>query len=151
MLHEEELMDRALPLKIVGVVRPSEDASNADVSTAVAYTSELTDYLIRHTNESAVIEAQEKDPKTNVLTGMAFDAEGDEAKAQSAREYLGSLGISEKASFFQLVMYYAARDGENSGSAGNQAGMSQLAAMDENAMAAALDQWLAVIRIRRFC
>ena len=33
--------------------------------------------------------------------------------------------------------------GENSGSAGNQAGMSQLAAMDENAMAAALDQWLA--------
>ena len=46
MLHEEELMDRALPLKIVGVVRPSEDASNADVSTAVAYTSELTDYLI---------------------------------------------------------------------------------------------------------
>ena len=143
MLHEEELMDRALPLKIVGVVRPSEDASNADVSTAVAYTSELTDYLIRHTDESAVIEAQEKEPKTNVLTGMAFDAKGDEAKAQSAREYLGSLGISEKASFFQLVMYYAARDGENSGSAGNQAGMSQLAAMDENAMAAALDQWLA--------
>ena len=134
-LDEEALLRHALELKITGIIRPREDAADASISTAVAYTSGLTDYVIGHTDESAIVKAQESDPAVNVLTGMAFEAPDDAAKAADAREYLGSLGVSEKASFYRLMMYYAQSSGA-SAAAGSMA-------MDETTMAAALDRWLA--------
>ena len=132
-LNEEELLSNALELKISGVIRPKEDAADAGISTALAYTAKLTDYVIARADESAVIQAQEADSSVNVLTGMAFESPDDESKAADAKEYLGNLGISEKASFYKLMMYYS-----QSGSSA-PAGM----AADETAMAAALDRWLA--------
>lgn len=133
--NEAALLANAVTLKITGIVRPAKDASNASLSTAVAYTSALTDYVIRHTNESAVILAQQQSPDINVLTGLRFQSPDEASKLADAKEYLGALGISEKASFYKLMMYYTA----GNAAAGMQAGMP----MDESAMAAALDQWLA--------
>ena len=134
-LSEEELLSNALELKITGVIRPKEDASDAEISTAVAYTSKLTDYVIEHTNESAIVKAQESNAAVNVLTGMAFESSDDASKAADAKEYLSNLGISEKASFYKLMMYYSSSQGGASAAAGM--------AMDETAMATALDRWLA--------
>ena len=134
-LNEETLLDSALELKITGIIRPREDAANANITTAVAYTSKLTDYVIEHTNDSAVIKAQEADDTINVLTGMAFASPDDASKAADAKEYLSGLGISEKASFYKLMMYYT----QSGDAASSAAGMT----MDENTMAAALDGWLA--------
>ena len=134
-LNEETLLDHARELKITGIIRPKEDGADASITTAVAYTSMLTDYVIEHTNESAVILAQEADETVNVLTGMAFASPDDASKAADAKEYLSGLGISEKASFYKLMLYYA-QSGDTASSA---AGM----AMDETTMAAALDRWLA--------
>lgn len=142
-LNEEELLENAVELKITGVIRPKKDAENADISNAVAYTSKLTDYVISHTAESAVIKAQEADETINVLTGMKFKSPDDKAKAADAKEYLSSLGVSEKASFYKLMMYYASNNSEKSSTAVNQNGMSSGSIpTDETAMAAALDQWL---------
>lgn len=142
-LNEEDLLKNAVELKITGVIRPKEDAQNASISTAVAYTSKLTDYVVTHTNESAVIKAQEADSEINVLTGMKFESPDDEAKVKDAKEYLGSLGISEKASFYKLMMYYASNNSETSNTGAGQNGMTAgNMATDENAMATALDRWL---------
>lgn len=132
-----------MELKITGIIRPKEDAQNASISTALGYTAKLTDYIISHTNESAVIKAQEADPGTNVLTGMEFETSDDEKKAEDAKAYLSSLGISEKASFYQMLMYYSANNTETSeASAGQQTMTAGNMTMDESSMAAALDQWL---------
>ena len=96
----------------------------------IAYTSALTDYVIDRANDSAVVRAQEADPVVNVLTGMAFTSPDDASKAADAKTCLSGLGISEKASFYKLMASYA-----QPGAAGM--------AMDETAMAAALDRWLA--------
>lgn len=138
-----------------GINRPDEDqwllrldwaynAQNADISTAVGYTTQLTDYIISHTDESAVIKAQEADSSINVLTGMEFETSDDETKVSNAKEYLSSLSISEKASFYQLLMYYTSNNTEADASFAGQTGVSAgTAAMDETTMAATLDQWLA--------
>ena len=136
-LNEEELLDGALTLKISGIVRPKDGSSTQSISTAVAYSSLLTGYVVDHTDSSAVIKAQEADPSVNVLTGMSFEPADDAAKADDAKEYLSGLGISEKASFYKLMMYYAQNDGESSAAA------ASAAAMSETAMASALDRWLA--------
>ena len=133
-LNEETLLGNAPELKISGVIRPKEGATDANITTVVAYTSGLTDYVIKHTNESAVIKAQEADKTVNVLTGMAFESSDDASKANDAKEYLSALGVSEKASFYKLMMYYA----QSGDAASSAAGM----AMDETTMAAALDRWL---------
>ena len=142
-LNEEELLDKALPLHITGIIRPKEDTNNASISTAVAYTSKLTDYVIKHTNESAVIQAQETDPAVNVLTGIAFESPDDASKAADAKEYLSSLGISEKASFYKLLMYYSQNGSDASNATGSDASNAAGMTMDETTMASALDQWLA--------
>lgn len=143
-LGEEELFEGAVELKITGVIRPKEDAANASISTAAAYTFKLTDYVIAHTDDSAVIQAQEAEREINVLTGMKFESSDDEAKVNDAKEYLSSLGISEKASFYKLMMYYASSNSETSNSEAAQSGMTAgNMVMDETAMAAALDGWIA--------
>lgn len=131
VLNEEALLENAVELKITGVIRPMEDAANASITTAVAYTSSLTDHIITHTNSSDVIKAQESTPDINILTGMRFESADDVEKAGNAKEYLSNLSVTEKASFYKLMMYYAdATDSMNT-------------AMDESQMAAALDMWLA--------
>lgn len=132
VISEEKLLENALKLKISGVIKPKADAENLDIMTAVAYTSKLTDYIIKHTDESAVVKAQEADKEKNVLTGMNFESADDTSKAADAKSYLSSLSVSEKASFYNLMMYYAS---------GNGNAVSSMAA-DENTMAAALDMWL---------
>ncbi len=142
-LHEEKLLENAVKLKITGIIRPKENAENANISTTVGYTAKLTDYIISHTNESAIIKAQESDRGMNVLTGIEFETSDDAAKAKDAKEYLSSLGISEKASFYQLMTYYASKNIESDNASAGQTGMAAgNMAMDETAMAAALDQWL---------
>lgn len=138
-LHEEELLKNAVELKIAGIVRPKEDATNADITTAVGYTSKLTDYIIAHANKSAIVQAQEANPKINILNGMKFESSDDASKAEDAKAYLLSLGVSEKASFYQMMLYYSSNsDASSSPAAGNAM------AMDETSMAAALEQWLSL-------
>ena len=72
--QQEQLVKNGITLTISGVIRPKTDAANATISTPVAYTSQLTDYVIEHTNASAVVTAQEETPEINVLNGMEFEA-----------------------------------------------------------------------------
>lgn len=131
ILNEKELLEHAIELKISGIIRPKEDGANGDISTAVAYTALLTDWIIAHTNTSAVIQAQEANPAINVLNGMKFELADDAEKANDAKTYLSELGTSDKATFYQMMMYYTGTT-----SAGQVPD-------DEASMAAALDVWLA--------
>lgn len=150
VFNEEQLLKNAVELKITGIIRPVEGAENADISTAVAYTSMLTDYVIKHTDESAIITAQESSPEINVLNGMEFEVPDDSRKIEDAKTYISAMGVSDKASLYQMMMYYSSQNTQTSanseqsvsagvGQAGNNAESMN---MDENTMAAAMDQWL---------
>lgn len=67
------LVDSALELKVVGILRPNEEASATALSGTVGYTSALTDYVVAHIHESEIVQAQLADPETNVFTNFAFD------------------------------------------------------------------------------
>lgn len=150
VFNEEQLLKNAVELKITGIIRPVEGAENADISTAVAYTSMLTDYVIKYTDESAIITAQESSPEINVLNGMEFEVPDDSRKIEDAKTYISAMGVSDKASLYQMMMYYSSQNtqtpgnSEQSVSAGvGQAGNNaESMNMDENTMATAMDQWL---------
>jgi len=129
-MDQAALMENAVELKVAGIVRPKEDASAADINSAVGYLSGLTDYCIHHTMESPVILAQEAEPEINVLTGMKFIPEDDEQKARDAITYIHNMPGTEKAQLFALISYYeeqqeasAEQAGEDSEKGGIESGM----------------------------
>lgn len=94
---EELLKDKSLELKISGVVRQNKDSKNDFIATNVGYTKALTDWVIEHTNNSEVVKAQEENKEVSVLNGLKFSVSNDEEKANEAKKYLQSLGVSDKA------------------------------------------------------
>ena len=100
------LINKAIPLKVSGIIRPKEDAKNATINTAVAYTNLLTNYVIDRANESAIVQAQKNTPEINVLNGVRFNATTDEEKIQDTKKYLLNLSDNEKANMYQLILYY---------------------------------------------
>lgn len=149
--QQEQLVKNGITLTISGVIHPKTDAANATISTPVAYTSQLTDYVIEHTNVSAVVTAQEETPEINVLNGMEFEAPSQEEKIEDAKTYLSSMGVSDKAAMFQMIQYYLAQEqtgvkfsGDPSQlSQGNGSMVSSMGSADEAALTQALDLWLA--------
>ena len=100
------LMNKSIPLKVTGIIRPKEDAKNATINTVVAYTNLLTNYVIDQANESAIVQAQKNTPEINVLNGVHFNATTDEEKIQDTKEYLLNLSEDEKVNMYQLILYY---------------------------------------------
>ena len=92
-----ELTKTAIPLKISAIVRRTSRDSGGLILGSVGYTQALTSYLMKYTDESPVVKAQESTPEINILTGYAFTEADDEAKAAAAKDYLENMGTSEKA------------------------------------------------------
>ena len=92
-------------LKVVGIVRPSEDASSSMVTGAIGYTSALTEYAIETISETDVIQDQMDDPDTDVITGLPFPSDEDEEPTaeeieEIVTETLAELTTSEKAAAY---------------------------------------------------
>ena len=132
----EQLLDNAYELKISGVIRPKEDAANASISGVVGYTSALSDEIISHTAESAVVKAQEASPDVNVLNGLTFSPADDETKAADAAAYLSALSVTEKAELCRTILGSDTVQGDNAEMA------NTMAAMSDEELAATLDQSL---------
>lgn len=96
--------DNAIRLKVVGIVRQSEDAVSSFLTGAVCYTSALTDYIIERSNESDIIKAQIDNPKVDVISGLKFKVEGEEPTTEeivaSVDEWVKKLSVTEKASLY---------------------------------------------------
>ena len=102
------LYDNGTPLKVVGIIRPNEDAVSGMLTGSIAYTSELTEYVVEQSKASAAIKAQLADPMHDIFTGLPFDlSEGNLTEAEKAslfREYVSTLDVKGKAETYINVM-----------------------------------------------
>lgn len=105
MLYES----RSVPIKIVGIVKPDEDATAAMLTGAVAYTSALTDKLLSSADGSELVDAQLAQPDIDILTGKPFEPEKlpeltDEEKRESFIRYASSLTDDERAELYKEAL-----------------------------------------------
>ena len=97
------------PVKVVGIARPSEDATSTSVSGAIGYTSALTDYAIRKTEKMPLVVAQLADPTVDILNGLPF-ATGEEVPPTeeeiraAVTEYIAALTNADKAAIYIDLM-----------------------------------------------
>ena len=78
MREDEAFMNNvystAQKIKIVGILRPNEDAVATSLGSSVGYTFALTEHLINQINDSEIVKEQNASPETDVFTGLPFEA-----------------------------------------------------------------------------
>ncbi|MGN1377923.1 MAG: ATP-binding cassette domain-containing protein [Dorea sp.] len=77
--YMQEVYDNSPDLKIVGIVCPKEGSTSMTLATGVAYTKELTQYVIETAEKSEIVEKQMANRDVNVFSGKRFDDEEEES------------------------------------------------------------------------
>lgn len=90
----KQLLANSVDIKIVGILKPNGDASNASITTNVAYTNKLTQYLINTVNDSDIVKEQLANPAVDVFTGEPFGENSYEANLTK----LGVANLEDPAS-----------------------------------------------------
>lgn len=103
----KNLINNGVDIKIVGIIRPNEEAVALSISSAIGYTSDLTEYLINEVNNTEVVKQQLASPEINVFTGFPFATNGSSAPAfdfsmltEEQLAYIAGLSDEEKAEIY---------------------------------------------------
>ena len=93
------LLNDALELEVVGIIKPKEKTITTNNYGGVWYTKELTEYVINEINDSEIAKAQLANENINVFTNKEFSNEEFDINDLSREEqaYLASLSQSELA------------------------------------------------------
>ena len=94
----KEKLEQAEEIKIVGIVKPSEEWTGSVSSTGgILYTKALENYIIEKINNSEIVKEQKENKDINVITGLKFSDEEfsiDKLSLQQ-KKYLQSLSQEE--------------------------------------------------------
>lgn len=100
----ESIAKNSLELNVCGIIRAKADSDFTPIRTPFGYTKALTDYIIEHTDESAVVKAQLASPERSVINGAAFASSDIKEQLAEAKAYLSSLSTEDKSFIYQNIM-----------------------------------------------
>ena len=102
------LYDNGVRLRVSGIIKPNEEAVSSMLTGTIAYTSDLTRFIIREAEKSPLVQAQLADKTTDVFTGLPFQettgSMTDEEKAAELLAYIGNLDEKGKAEAYVKMM-----------------------------------------------
>lgn len=75
----KKVYDDAVDLEIVGIVCANESSTSSALSPGIAYTKELTQYVIEKASESELVQKQKTKREVDVFSGKRFDDKSQEA------------------------------------------------------------------------
>ena len=82
--YVNELIKKGDDLKIVGIVKPVEDATATMLRSGIWYTRDLTTHIIEYASNSDIVKKQLASKNINVFTGKEFGKESSESKLDLA-------------------------------------------------------------------
>jgi len=103
------ILENAAELKIVGIIRPNEDAVASSISGTMAYTYALTEYIAEQVNASEIVKAQKENPEIDVFTGLPFKADDyieptAAEKAAEVKKFFASLKTAEEKAYYYALI-----------------------------------------------
>ena len=95
------VLQNAEELKIVGIVKPSDDAVSTSISGSIGYTYALTEHVINEVNKTDIVKQQLNNPDIDVITGLPFKTNDvveltEAEKSEAFKNYVNTLSDSEK-------------------------------------------------------
>ncbi len=99
----------SIPVKIVGIIRPKEDANAANLTGAIAYTSALTEHIIDYADKNDLVTMQMENKDTDILSGLPFEPLEpieltDSEKVEHIKEYFSTLDLNELADIYVDIL-----------------------------------------------
>ncbi len=79
-----DLYNKALKLKIVGVVSPKQGTSSMALNPGVAYTSDLIDYIINYAKNTDAVKKQLENSDLNIFSGASFESKNSDFNLEFA-------------------------------------------------------------------
>ena len=74
----ETVYNNAMDIKIVGIVTAKEDSNATTLMSGIAYTKELTQYIMDKAKESEIVKKQLENEEINVFSNKRFDDESED-------------------------------------------------------------------------
>lgn len=99
--------DRGFTLQVVGIVRPTDDATAAFMNGSIGYTSALADEAMARTQKLGMLDEQKNSPDIDIITGQPFKSDKvitEEQKRTAIHNYLASLSDAEAKKFLCRVL-----------------------------------------------
>ena len=100
----QSVVNNAIDLKVVGIIRPNPDAIATSIVGNIAYTSDLTTYVINATNASEIVKQQMVNPDVDVFTGIEFNVDTEDfvVTMDDVNAYIATL---DEATKMQIQSY----------------------------------------------
>lgn len=89
------IVNNAEDIKIVGIIRPSEDAVNSSLKNNIGYTRELMEHVIAKINDSEIVKEQLANPEVDVFTGLNFKTADEPITMEDVNAYVATLPEEE--------------------------------------------------------
>lgn len=97
--YMKELVDSSPEIKVVGILRPNEEAAVTSVSGTIGYTHALTEHVIEEVNKTEIAQEQLASPDVNIFTGLPFSDSNDKFSidqlTDEQKAYLATLSQEE--------------------------------------------------------
>ena len=148
-------VDNGMHLKVVGILRPSENASAAALSGAVAYRSDLAMWYLDAIERSEIVKQQLEHPETDVFTGLPFDdgtfvGPTDAEKAADFLAWASELSALEQANIYAEIASTPSDEELEALVSGQMAGMTREVIVEQLVPAAAAQMGASEDVIRQY-
>ncbi|MBQ7655807.1 MAG: FtsX-like permease family protein, partial [Clostridia bacterium] len=97
--YMREVLENAMEIKVVGILKPADGAVATTVNVGVGYRFELMEYLLEQVKNSEIVQEQLANPEIDVFTGQAFETDQTDLFAA-----LDSMSVSEFFEKYSGVM-----------------------------------------------
>ncbi len=107
--YMKPVIDKALDVKVVGIIRPNKEVTASSISGSIAYTSDLTKYVIDKINNAEIVKEQKVNTDINVITGLPFDIDGytKDLTMDDVNEYIKTLTEDEQKQMQGMIQTMA--------------------------------------------
>ncbi len=99
MTDDEDYMKKVIgngtEVSVVGILRPSEDASSSSIAGAVGYRHDLMTHLIGEVENSEAVKEQLANPDIDIFTGLKFKTDDEDADADDLSSEVSSESVPD--------------------------------------------------------
>ena len=102
-IYIQSILDDAQEIKVVGILRPSENSINSQTSGFIGYKSDLMGKLIYDVNQSEIVRYQKSNPELNVFTGFPFENNFEAMGFAELNMYISTLPEEEQYQYNSYI------------------------------------------------
>jgi putative ABC transport system permease protein len=112
------VLQNATDLKIVGIVKPNEEAVSTSIGGTIGYTYALTEHIVNEVNKTDIVKQQIENPTIDVITGLPFKTDDVveptvEEKVVLFKSYVNSLDDAARGELALAILTTISEDEVN--------------------------------------